>query len=183
MARPCPLPDRAHGRHRSGDAGCARESDRLASHRPAAVRASRPFAPGGRRHSSRAAQTWIAENYHERAPVAAMVRLGGLAERSFKRRFRQVTPAVCHRWSTYTRCGSRRPSTCSKGGNGRGDREPDRLRGCGFFQPPVSPPGEADAGSVPQALWRHAQGDSERDPVERAARLQAIAPGFAPCSM
>ncbi|HKE43178.1 MAG TPA: helix-turn-helix domain-containing protein [Steroidobacteraceae bacterium] len=36
-------------------------------------------------------QTWIAENYHERAPVAAMVRLSGLAERSFKRRFQQAT--------------------------------------------------------------------------------------------
>jgi transcriptional regulator GlxA family with amidase domain len=36
-------------------------------------------------------QTWIAENYHENAPVAAMVRLSGLAERSFKRRFQQAT--------------------------------------------------------------------------------------------
>lgn len=36
-------------------------------------------------------QTWIAENYHESAPVAAMVRLSGLAERSFKRRFQQAT--------------------------------------------------------------------------------------------
>jgi transcriptional regulator GlxA family with amidase domain len=36
-------------------------------------------------------QTWIAEHYHEPAPVAAMVRLSGLPERSFKRRFRQAT--------------------------------------------------------------------------------------------
>jgi transcriptional regulator GlxA family with amidase domain len=36
-------------------------------------------------------QTWIAEHYHEPAPVAAMVRLSGLAERSFKRRFEQAT--------------------------------------------------------------------------------------------
>jgi transcriptional regulator GlxA family with amidase domain len=36
-------------------------------------------------------QTWIAEHYHESAPVAAMVRLSGLPERSFKRRFRQAT--------------------------------------------------------------------------------------------
>jgi transcriptional regulator GlxA family with amidase domain len=36
-------------------------------------------------------QTWIAEHYHERAPVTAMVRLSGLAERSFKHRFRQAT--------------------------------------------------------------------------------------------
>jgi len=36
-------------------------------------------------------QTWIAEHYPEPAPVAAMVRLSGLPERSFKRRFRQAT--------------------------------------------------------------------------------------------
>jgi transcriptional regulator GlxA family with amidase domain len=36
-------------------------------------------------------QTWIAEHYPESAPVAAMVRLSGLPERSFKRRFRQAT--------------------------------------------------------------------------------------------
>ena len=36
-------------------------------------------------------QTWIAENYNAAAPVAAMVRLSGLAERSFKRRFKAAT--------------------------------------------------------------------------------------------
>lgn len=36
-------------------------------------------------------QTWIAEHYCEPAPVSAMVRLSGLAERSFKRRFKQAT--------------------------------------------------------------------------------------------
>jgi transcriptional regulator GlxA family with amidase domain len=36
-------------------------------------------------------QTWIAEHYAEPAPVTAMVRLSGLAERSFKRRFQQAT--------------------------------------------------------------------------------------------
>ncbi|HSS64352.1 MAG TPA: helix-turn-helix domain-containing protein [Gammaproteobacteria bacterium] len=36
-------------------------------------------------------QTWVAEHYQERAPVNAMVRLSGLAERTFKRRFRQAT--------------------------------------------------------------------------------------------
>lgn len=36
-------------------------------------------------------QTWIAEHYPEPSPVAAMVRLSGLAERSFKRRFQQAT--------------------------------------------------------------------------------------------
>ena len=36
-------------------------------------------------------QVWIAEHYAESAPVAAMVRLSGLAERSFKRRFQQAT--------------------------------------------------------------------------------------------
>lgn len=36
-------------------------------------------------------QAWISGNYHEAAPVASMVRLSGLAERSFKRRFQQAT--------------------------------------------------------------------------------------------
>lgn len=36
-------------------------------------------------------QTWIAEHYDVSAPVAAMARLSGLAERSFVRRFRQAT--------------------------------------------------------------------------------------------
>jgi transcriptional regulator GlxA family with amidase domain len=36
-------------------------------------------------------QEWIANHYQEPAPVAAMVRLSGLAERSFKRRFEQCT--------------------------------------------------------------------------------------------
>lgn len=36
-------------------------------------------------------QEWIAQHYHEPAPVAAMVRLSGLAERSFKRRFEHST--------------------------------------------------------------------------------------------
>ncbi len=36
-------------------------------------------------------QTWIADHYHEPAPVAAMARLSGLAERTFKRRFEQAT--------------------------------------------------------------------------------------------
>jgi transcriptional regulator GlxA family with amidase domain len=36
-------------------------------------------------------QTWIAEHYQEPNPVSAMVRLSGLAERTFKRRFQQAT--------------------------------------------------------------------------------------------
>jgi transcriptional regulator GlxA family with amidase domain len=36
-------------------------------------------------------QTWIAQHYPEPAPVAAMVQLSGLPERSFKRRFQQAT--------------------------------------------------------------------------------------------
>ena len=36
-------------------------------------------------------QVWIAEHYHENAPVAAMVRQSGLPERTFKRRFRNAT--------------------------------------------------------------------------------------------
>jgi transcriptional regulator GlxA family with amidase domain len=36
-------------------------------------------------------QTWIAEHYNEPNPVTSMVRLSGLAERSFKRRFQNAT--------------------------------------------------------------------------------------------
>lgn len=36
-------------------------------------------------------QVWIAEHYGEPAPVAAMVRLAGLPERTFKRRFQRAT--------------------------------------------------------------------------------------------
>jgi transcriptional regulator GlxA family with amidase domain len=36
-------------------------------------------------------QSWIAEHFREPSPVAAMIRLSGIAERSFKRRFRSAT--------------------------------------------------------------------------------------------
>ncbi|HKY89535.1 MAG TPA: helix-turn-helix domain-containing protein [Nevskiaceae bacterium] len=36
-------------------------------------------------------QTWIAQHYRSAGPVAAMVRMSGLAERSFNRRFQQAT--------------------------------------------------------------------------------------------
>ena len=36
-------------------------------------------------------QSWIAEHFREPSPVAAMIRLSGIAERSFKRRFRAAT--------------------------------------------------------------------------------------------
>ncbi len=36
-------------------------------------------------------QAWIAEHYREPSPVTAMVRLSGIAERSFKRRFQAAT--------------------------------------------------------------------------------------------
>jgi transcriptional regulator GlxA family with amidase domain len=55
-----------------------------------------PFAVlTGRRQSADAViarcQEWIASHYEQEAPVAAMARLSGLAERSFKRRFAQAT--------------------------------------------------------------------------------------------
>jgi transcriptional regulator GlxA family with amidase domain len=36
-------------------------------------------------------QSWIAEHFREPSPVGAMIRLSGIAERSFKRRFRAAT--------------------------------------------------------------------------------------------
>ena len=55
-----------------------------------------PFAAVARRQQSDDAliarcQEWIAQNYDRNSPVAAMARLSGLAERSFKRRFARAT--------------------------------------------------------------------------------------------
>lgn len=55
-----------------------------------------PFAMLARRRQTQDAviarcQEWVARHYDQDAPVAAMVRLSGLAERSFKRRFTQAT--------------------------------------------------------------------------------------------
>jgi transcriptional regulator GlxA family with amidase domain len=55
-----------------------------------------PFAAIARKQHSDDAliarcQEWIAENYDQNSPVAAMARLSGLAERSFKRRFARAT--------------------------------------------------------------------------------------------
>jgi transcriptional regulator GlxA family with amidase domain len=55
-----------------------------------------PFARLARTRQSEDAQiarcqTWIAHHYAEPAPVAAMVRISGMPERSFKRRFQQAT--------------------------------------------------------------------------------------------
>jgi len=55
-----------------------------------------PFAALARKQHSADAliarcQEWIAEHYDQAAPVAAMARLSGLAERSFKRRFAKAT--------------------------------------------------------------------------------------------
>jgi len=36
-------------------------------------------------------QAWIAEHFQEQSPVTSMIRLSGIAERSFKRRFRSAT--------------------------------------------------------------------------------------------
>jgi transcriptional regulator GlxA family with amidase domain len=56
----------------------------------------RPFATAAGFHQTTDAvvarcQTWAADNYRTAAPVAAMVQLSGLAERTFIRRFRQAT--------------------------------------------------------------------------------------------
>ncbi|MFM9888048.1 MAG: GlxA family transcriptional regulator [Burkholderiales bacterium] len=60
--------------------------------------ASSPIAYASLRHGAQAsdpvvatAQAWAAENYQHEAPVAQMVAISGLAERTFKRRFMQAT--------------------------------------------------------------------------------------------
>jgi transcriptional regulator GlxA family with amidase domain len=56
----------------------------------------RPFATAAGFHQTTDAvvarcQAWAADNYRASAPVAAMIQLSGLAERTFVRRFRQAT--------------------------------------------------------------------------------------------
>jgi transcriptional regulator GlxA family with amidase domain len=60
--------------------------------------ATSPIAYASLRHGAQsgdtvvaAAQAWAAQNYRHEAPVARMVALSGLAERTFKRRFVQAT--------------------------------------------------------------------------------------------
>lgn len=60
--------------------------------------ATSPIAYASLRHGAQsgdpavaAAQSWATENYRDEAPVAQMVALSGLAERTFKRRFVQAT--------------------------------------------------------------------------------------------
>lgn len=60
--------------------------------------ATSPIAYASLRHGAQAsdpavasAQAWAAEHYRHEAPVAQMVRVCGLAERTFKRRFAQAT--------------------------------------------------------------------------------------------
>lgn len=60
--------------------------------------ATSPIAYASLRHGAQAsdpavasAQAWAAEHYRHEAPVAQMVRVAGLAERTFKRRFAQAT--------------------------------------------------------------------------------------------
>lgn len=60
--------------------------------------ATSPLAYASLRHGAQAgdpavaaAQAWAAENYPHEAPVARMVAISGLAERTFKRRFAQAT--------------------------------------------------------------------------------------------
>ena len=60
--------------------------------------ATSPIAYASLRHGAQAsdpavasAQAWVAEHYRHEAPVAQMVQVSGLAERTFKRRFVQAT--------------------------------------------------------------------------------------------
>ena len=60
--------------------------------------ATSPIAYASLRHGAQtddaavaAAQTWAAQHYQHEAPVAQMVAISGLAERTFKRRFMQAT--------------------------------------------------------------------------------------------
>ena len=101
-------------------------------------------------------QTWIADHYHEPSPVAAMVRLSGLAERSFKRRFQHATGMSPLEYVHTLRLEEAKQMLETSDSHGRGHRQRSRLRGRRILQPAVPAPGEPDAGAVPQAVRRDA---------------------------
>ena len=57
-------------------------------------------------------QEWVAQNYRLPSPVAAMIEVSGLAERTFMRRFANATGMTP--WTMYMPIGSRKPSRCWK---------------------------------------------------------------------
>ena len=115
-------------------------------------------------------QAWIAHHYDEPSPVSAMVRLSGLAERSFKRRFQQATGMPPLEYVHTLRLEEAKQMLESSDGVDRGDRQRDRLRGRGFLQPPVPPQGGPDAGTVSAALRIHAPGADGIRPRTRGLR-------------
>ena len=94
-------------------------------------------------------QEWVALNYATAAPVAAMMRIVGLPERSFMRRFycghRDVTARVCASSAnrgSQTDAGNRRRT--DRGGGCRG-----RLPGRELLQSAVPPARRDDPGTLP----------------------------------
>jgi transcriptional regulator GlxA family with amidase domain len=82
-------------------------------------------------------QSWIAEHYQESAPVSAMARLSGLAERSFKRRFEQATGMSPLEYVHTLRIEEAKQVLEAGGSAGRGDRQRGRLRGRWLLRAPV----------------------------------------------
>ena len=116
-------------------------------------------------------QTWIAEHYHEPSPVTAMVRLSGLAERSFKRRFQQATGMAPLEYVHTLRLEEAKQMLETGDAADRGDRQRGRLRRRGILQPAVPAQREPHAGAVPQALRVDAARTADRG-VKRATRTR-----------
>ena len=92
-------------------------------------------------------QTWIAEHYDEPAPVAAMVRLSGSPERSFKRRFEQATGMSPLEYVHTLRLEEAKQMLEADDAADRGDRQRGRLRGRRLLSPAVP----AQCGSRPRS--------------------------------
>ena len=123
-------------------------------------------------------QTWIAEHYHEPAPVAAMVRLSGLAERSFKRRFRQATGMSPLEYVHTLRLEEAKQMLEAGDAADRGDRQRGRLRGRGVLQPAVPAQREPHAGAIPQAVRLDAPGADARRVTPFSSRARRPARDF-----
>ena len=106
-------------------------------------------------------QVWIAGHYDEPAPVSAMVRLSGLAERSFKRRFRHATGMSPLEYVQMLRLEEAKQMLESTDDPVESIANQVGYEDAGFFGRLFRAQREPHAGAVPPALRRHAQGAAD----------------------
>ncbi len=112
-------------------------------------------------------QHWIADNYPTPSPVAAMVQLSGLPERSFKRRFQQATGMPPPGYVHTLRLEEASQIARAQRRVDRGHRQRGRLRERRVLRAAVPAPGRADAGAIPTPLRLHATRPAEQPAARR----------------